>query len=86
VNAVFLDTVGLIALWDRQDQWHAAARMALAHINLGQTRLVSTSWILLECANHAARKPYRTDVVRMREILGRGGDLYEPTPAEIDQA
>jgi len=25
MNAVFLDTVGLLALWDTADQWHAAA-------------------------------------------------------------
>jgi len=24
VTTVFLDTVGLIALWDADDQWHAA--------------------------------------------------------------
>ena len=24
-DPVFLDTVGLIALWDASDQWHAAA-------------------------------------------------------------
>jgi predicted nucleic acid-binding protein len=23
MNAVFLDTLGLLALWDRADQWHA---------------------------------------------------------------
>jgi uncharacterized protein len=86
VNTVFLDTVGLIALWDRQDQWHAVAGKALAGIDLGRTRLVSTSYVLLECANHAARRPYRMEVVRMRENLGLGGDLFEPTAAEVDQA
>ena len=25
MNNVFVDTVGLIAAWDVQDQWHAAA-------------------------------------------------------------
>jgi len=24
MNTVFLDTVGLVALWDEADQWHAA--------------------------------------------------------------
>jgi predicted nucleic acid-binding protein len=27
---VFLDTVGLIAVWDTSDQWHAAAETAFA--------------------------------------------------------
>jgi predicted nucleic acid-binding protein len=30
--AVFLDTVGLIALWDRADQWHSAADAAFQQI------------------------------------------------------
>jgi hypothetical protein len=25
MNRVFLDTVGMIAVWDDTDQWHAAA-------------------------------------------------------------
>ncbi len=29
---VFLDTVGLIALWDTDDQWHAAAESAYKRI------------------------------------------------------
>jgi hypothetical protein len=28
VNAVFLDTVGLIAVWDLADQWNTAADAA----------------------------------------------------------
>ena len=30
MNAVFLDTVGLLALWDEGDQWHTAAETAFA--------------------------------------------------------
>jgi hypothetical protein len=26
---VFLDTVGMIAVWDNSDQWHADARQGL---------------------------------------------------------
>ena len=28
MNQVFLDTVGMIAVWDETDQWHAAAKAA----------------------------------------------------------
>ena len=28
MNVVFLDTVGLVALWDVSDQWHAVADAA----------------------------------------------------------
>jgi len=32
MTPVFLDTVGLIALWDQADQWHAAADAAMADL------------------------------------------------------
>ncbi len=32
MNAVFLDTVGLLALWYNADQWHAAAQAAYQQI------------------------------------------------------
>jgi hypothetical protein len=28
MTPVFLDTVGLIALWDKDDQWHGSAETA----------------------------------------------------------
>jgi hypothetical protein len=28
MTPVFLDTVGLVAVWNRSDQWHAAATAA----------------------------------------------------------
>ena len=31
-NPVFLDTVGLLALWDTADQWHALADAAFRTI------------------------------------------------------
>jgi predicted nucleic acid-binding protein len=31
-DPVFLDTVGLLALWDEDDQWHEAAETAYAEI------------------------------------------------------
>jgi hypothetical protein len=49
-------------------------------------RLVSTPYVLLECANEAARRPYRGDVVQLREQLALAGDLVEPTSTEIEQA
>ncbi|MFW6114411.1 MAG: hypothetical protein ACOC7K_01580, partial [bacterium] len=36
-KTVYLDTVGLVALWDEADQWHAAAETAFAQI-LSQRR------------------------------------------------
>jgi predicted nucleic acid-binding protein len=86
MRTVFLDTVGLIALWNKHDQWHGAARTAYRSFDPLATRVVTTSLILLECANQAARRPYREDVVRLREELGLAGGLLVPMSREIDSA
>lgn len=86
MRTIFLDTVGLIALWDRRDHWHQAAQTALAAVDLPSARLVTSSFVLLECANHAARKPYRVEVVRLRDELGVAGDLFEPLAEEVRDA
>jgi len=41
MNVVFLDTVGLLALWDEDDQWHAAAEAAFAGVGSRRTRLMT---------------------------------------------
>jgi predicted nucleic acid-binding protein len=86
VNTIYLDSVGLLALWDQRDQWHVAAKACLAARDPDTTRYVTTSYVLLECANHAARRVYRAEVVRMREELGMAGDLYDPLPEEVHSA
>jgi predicted nucleic acid-binding protein len=70
--AVFLDTVGLIALWDVADQWHAAADLAFQKILATNTPYVTTPYILAECGNAAARKPFRQKVVILERILAAG--------------
>lgn len=53
MREVFLDTVGLLALWDSTDQWHESAQHALAGL-APEVRTVTTSFVLLECGNAAA--------------------------------
>jgi len=72
--------------FDFLNSWHVAATACFAGIDLKTTRLVTTAWVLLECANHSARKPYRLEVVRLRDDLGLAGDLYEPLAEEVAQA
>jgi predicted nucleic acid-binding protein len=85
MSVVFLDTVGLIALWDRTDQWREAAVQAMARLDTPGARLVTTPLNMLECGNAAARKPYRSDVDLLRRKLERKGDLIIPTDADIAQ-
>jgi uncharacterized protein len=79
VSAVFLDSVGLIALWDESDQWHSAALAAYELLESPRRKLVTTRFVMLECGNAAQRRPYRGDVVQMMQWLERRGGLYDPT-------
>jgi predicted nucleic acid-binding protein len=79
MTAVFLDTVGLVALWDKADQWHNAAEKAFAQIIAQRRQFTTTSFILLECGNTAARRPYRNEVSVLRDKLEQRGELIIPT-------
>jgi predicted nucleic acid-binding protein len=84
--AVFLDTVGLLAVWDTSDQWHAAADAAYQDLLRQGRPLVTTPLVLLECGNAAARRPYRLRVNVLRQSLLQAGLLIEPTAQEIEDA
>ncbi len=84
--AVFLDTVGLLALWDESDQWHAAAEHAFERLSTRNATLITTSFVLLECGNAAARRPYRHAVVRLRERLVEANLIVQPTADECATA
>ena len=82
MTAVFLDTVGLLALWDASDQWHEAAEQSFAELRRLRSILLTTSFVLLECGNAAARRPYRLAVDRLRVQMESSGLLI--TPSEED--
>jgi uncharacterized protein len=83
---VFLDTVGLLAVWNKTDQWHPAVNSLFAELNTARANLVTTSFVLLECGNAAARTPYRGSVNRLREKLESTDRLIIPTEADWHQA
>lgn len=60
-----MDTVGLLALWDESDQWHQPAQRAFEKLKADKTVLTTTTLILFECGNAAARRPYRTMPLRL---------------------
>ena len=86
MSGVFLDTVGLIAVWDRHDQWHAAAVEAWSRIIAEGTPLFATSYIIAECANAASRRPYRSTVERPRATLAADARLVFPNSGVWDTA
>ena len=86
MRTVFLDTVGLLALWDESDQWHSAAQSAFERLRSERASMLTTSFVLLECGNAAARRPYREAVVRLRAGLEAGGLLVFPTAEDWNEA
>ena len=84
--AVFLDTVGLLALWDRSDQWHALAARAFQLLSQERAGLFTSSLVLLECANAAARRPYRTAVAALWREMQSSGRLFHPAGQDLDEA
>jgi uncharacterized protein len=79
MSAVFLDTVGLLAIWYVADQWHTAAESAFSQISQLQHSLVTTTFVLLECGNAAAQRPYRAEVNQLRQVLEKRGELVVPS-------
>ena len=86
MNAVFLDTVGLVALWDEGDQWHSLAEKAFDSILSQRKTMVTTSFVLLECGNTAARRPYRNEIATLRRTLERRNEVVMPTDDDWQQA
>ena len=86
MRSVFLDSVGLIALWSKRDQWHAAAAAAHAALLAQNAAMVTTEAILFESGNALARTPHRHAVVVLKQHLEDSGDLIVPSADEGSRA
>jgi len=83
---VFLDTVGLLAVWDKSDQWHRGAQTRFSELLNARADLITSSFVLLECGNAAARRPYRSAVSRLRKLMEPGHHLIVPTSEDWQSA
>ncbi len=86
MTPVFLDTVGLLAVWDRDDQWHAAAERVFTDLLRSDAVLVTTPFVFIECGNADARTAFRPRVNALRRTFFDEGRLIEPTGGELDEA
>jgi predicted nucleic acid-binding protein len=82
MNLVFMDSVGLLALWSESDQWHEAAEQAFAGITRNKDILLTTTFVMLECGNAVARRGFRQDANDLRERLEKSGTLVWPTETD----
>ena len=83
MTPVFLDTVGLIAIWDEDDQWHEAASNVFARLLQDGRNLLTTTLVLFECGNASARRPYRIDVDDLRQRMKAANQLIDPTDSDV---
>ena len=79
MNGVFLDTVGLLGLWDEDDQWHSPASAAFEEMSLHREPLFTTSFIIAECANATARWIERERIATLVNSLHASGGFIFPT-------
>jgi uncharacterized protein len=86
VSPVFLDSVGLLALWVRTDQWHSAAFGAFGNLQTARRVYVTTPYVLAECGNAASRRFFRQDVVDLRHKLESNNGLIYPTDQDWIEA
>ncbi len=86
MNPAFLDTVGLLAVWDKADQWHIQAEPVFLKLVASARPILTTTLVLYECGNAAARRPYRTTVDDLRSWLAVKSWLIEPTASDLDTA
>lgn len=86
MRRVFLDTVGLIAIWDLADQWNPIEETAMVNLMTSAAETVSSDSVLLGCGYASARRPYRNEVNSLRRKLIDGGKLFYAMEAEIEQA
>jgi predicted nucleic acid-binding protein len=82
MSLVFMDSVGLLALWSESDQWHEAAGEAFAEITRKKDALLTTTFVMLECGNAVARRGFRQDANDLRERLEKSGKLVWPTETD----
>ena len=86
MSRVFLDTVGLLAIWDKNDAWHAPASQAYQLLTSQRSHLFTTHFVLLECGNAAARRPYRNEPDNLRATLALINGLITPTEEDWETA
>lgn len=86
MRRVFLDTVGLLAVWNRNDQWHDRAVEAMRAISAENADGFLSEGVLLECGNAAARTGFRDEVISFRANATAAELIAVPTENKVEMA
>lgn len=79
MSPIFLDTLGLLDLWDAEDQWHDQAETAFSELRGRRSSFITTTFVLLECGNAAARRAFRKEVIDTWRLLEARNEVIRPT-------
>ncbi len=85
MNRIFMDTVGLLALWNESDQWHSDATRSF-NLLKDTEEIWTTNYIFLECGNAAARTSFRNEVDELRIQMEAAQLLIRPTEDDWQSA
>jgi len=84
LSRVFVDTSALLALLNRTDDSHVAAKKAFAKLTARQDSLVTTSYVLVETYALLARRfslqavhAFREDLAPLLDVVWVGSELHE---------
>jgi uncharacterized protein len=88
VTPVFLDTSGLVALVNADDQWHAAAEVVWQKLIETGAPLLTTSLVLIEIGDGLARVQHRQLAVDLYNRLqpSQRIEIVQVTPADESKA
>ena len=88
MSKVLLDTVGLTAVIDVDDQWHSIAEKVWRELMASRTPLLTTSLILIEMADGLSRIKHRRAAKELRDGLVSSTriEIVQATPDHEDRA
>jgi len=86
MRRIYLDMIGLLALWNARDQWHEQAVRVLRELTAAGVEFWTSEYVLLECGYAAARTPFRDQVVELRRNLLEDGKVLHPEEGELNAA
>jgi hypothetical protein len=61
-----------------RDQWNERATQVFVELMARGEDFCTSSYVILECANAAARQPFRRDVIEVRQQFQADGKLIVP--------